>query len=167
MPLAVTHVILTIVLVDLFRDYIIKNKKLISLRYVLIGGVAGLLPDIDVPFFWLLSIFKPDIAWFHGTFTHLFLIPVIITIASLIIYRYNKKAGILAGIIAFGYGFHIFLDFLFYGCNMSPFWPFFNKSFSGLVPYLDVPALERGLDAIILLGWLWHEEIKHKISDFI
>ncbi len=32
---------------------------------------------------------------------------------------------------------------------------------------IDVSGLEMGLDALILLGWLWHEEKKHKISDFI
>lgn len=166
MPLAVTHVLLTIVAIDIFRDYIIKKKKLIPLNFLFIGGIAGLLPDIDIPLFWLLTIFKP-IAWFHGTFTHIFLIPLIILIVSLITYRYNKKAGILLAIITFGYAFHILLDFLFYGCIMSPFWPFFTPNFTGITTYLNIPQLEMGIDAFILLGWLWHEEIKHKISDFI
>jgi len=167
MPLAVTHVLLTIILVDLFRDYIIKKKKLIPLNFLFIGGVAGLLPDIDIPIFWLLNLFKFNIQWFHGTFTHLFLIPLIILVASLITYKYNKKAGILLGIITFGYALHISLDILFYGTNTAPFWPLFNTLFNGMTQYIDVPALEMGLDAFILLGWLWHEEKKHKISDFI
>lgn len=167
MPLAVTHVLLTIIAIDIFRDYILKKKKLIPLNYIFIGGVAGLLPDIDIPVFWLLNIFKFNVQWFHGTFTHIFLIPLTILIASLVAYRYNKKVGILFGIISFGYAFHIFLDFLFYGCNLSPFWPFFTSNFNGLTPYLNIPKFEMGLDAFLLLGWLWHEEIKHKISDFI
>jgi len=167
MPLAVTHVLLTIIIVDIFRDYIIKKKKLIPLNSLFIGGIAGLLPDIDIPVFWLLNIFNSKIGWFHGTFTHIFLIPAIILIASLITYRYSKKAGILLGVITFGYAFHILLDFLFYGVNISPFWPLFNTSFSGITTYLNIPRFEMGLDALILLGWLWHEEKKHKISDFI
>ncbi|MBU0629034.1 MAG: metal-dependent hydrolase [Nanoarchaeota archaeon] len=167
MPLAVTHVLLTIILLDLFRDYIIKKKRLIPLHFIFIGGIAGLIPDIDIPIFWLLNLFKLNITWFHGTFTHLFLIPIAILAASLITYRYNKKAGILLGIISFGYGFHIFLDFLFYGCNISPFWPIITHNFNGLSHYLNIPGLEQGLDAFILLAWLWHEEVRHKISDFI
>lgn len=167
MPLAVTHILLTIIAIDIFRDYIIKNKKLIPLNYIFIGGIAGLLPDIDIPLFWLLSLFKFNIQWFHGTFTHIFLIPAITLIASLITYKYNKKASILLGIITFGYGLHILLDFLFYGTRFSPFWPFFNATFIGITTYLNIQGLEMGLDAIILLGWLWHEERKHKISDFI
>ena len=167
MPLAVTHVLLTIIALDIFRDYIIKKKRLIPLHFIFIGGIAGLLPDIDIPLFWLLDFFNLNMPWFHSTFTHIFLIPVVILIASLITYKYNKKAGILLGIISFGYGFHIILDFLFYGCNMSPFWPIFTSSFSGITPYLHIPRLEMGLDALILLGWLWHQEAKHKMSDFI
>lgn len=167
MPLAVTHVLLTILAIDIFRDYIIKNKKLIPLNYLFIGGIAGLLPDIDIPLFWLLNLFKFNIQWFHGTFTHIFLIPLLVLIMSVIIYRINKNAGILLGIITFGYFFHVLLDFLFYGTNISPFWPFFNISFKGITPYFNIPRFEMGLDAFILLGWLWHEEKKHKISDFI
>ena len=47
MPFAATHVLLTIIVIDPYRDYICKNKSLFSLHTVLIGGIAGLLPDIE------------------------------------------------------------------------------------------------------------------------
>jgi len=165
MPLAVTHVLLSIITIDIFRDYILKKKKLIPLNFLFIGGIAGLLPDIDIPLFWVLNLFT-DVAWFHGTFSHVFIIPAALLIASLFTYRYNRKAGILLGIISFGYGFHILLDFIFYGTNISPFWPFL-VDFKGLTSFVHLPRLEMGLDAIVLLGWLWHEEKQHKIRDFI
>ena len=40
MPLAVTHVLLTIIAIDIFRDYIIKKKRLIPLNFLFIGGLA-------------------------------------------------------------------------------------------------------------------------------
>ena len=41
MPLSVTHVILTIIVVDLFRDYIMKNhQRYITLHTLLIAGVG-------------------------------------------------------------------------------------------------------------------------------
>ncbi len=165
MPLAVTHVLLTIIAIDIFRDYILKSKRLIPLSHIFIGGIAGLLPDIDIPLFWLLSRFMPSLKWFHGGISHILLIPAVILIASLITYRYNKNWGVLLGIIAFGYSLHISLDFLFYGRDL--FWPLFTVPFKGITIYFDLPALEAGLDAFILLGWLWHEEKRHKISDFI
>ncbi|MBW2988907.1 metal-dependent hydrolase [Candidatus Woesearchaeota archaeon] len=167
MPLAVTHVLLTIIAIDIFRDYFLKDKKLIPLNFVFIGGIAGLLPDIDIPLFWALSAFNGGMSWFHGTFTHIFLIPAVIAVASVVSYRYNKKAGILLGVIAFGYSFHILLDFIFYGCNLSPFWPLFDTGFKGITNILHLRNMEMGLDAFILLGWLWHEEKTHKIYDFI
>ncbi len=164
MPLAVTHVLLTIIVIDLFRDYIVKNKKIIPLHSVLIGGISGLIPDIDI---WFLSFFKINVPWFHSTITHLFLIPLIIALVSIITYKYNKKHGTILGIVAFGYGFHIILDYIFYGTNTLAFWPFVSIPFYGIANYVHLSALEMGLDAIILLVWLWHEEKKHKISDFI
>ena len=66
MPLAVTHVLITIVLIDLYRHYIAKNS--FSRAYVLVAGIAGLLPDADIPLNWIISpLLNIDI---HGIFTH-------------------------------------------------------------------------------------------------
>ena len=34
MPYAVTHVLLTIIVLDIFRDYVIKDKKSIPLHFI-------------------------------------------------------------------------------------------------------------------------------------
>ena len=57
MPFAVTHVISSIILVDLYRDYVANHKKYFTLHTVFIAGLAGLLPDIDLPLNWLLNFF--------------------------------------------------------------------------------------------------------------
>ena len=83
MPTAVTHVILTMILLDLIRDYLIKNhKRYLTLHTLFIGGVAGLLPDIDVPLGWILAFFGVHSKlWSHGWILHspffslIFLIP--------------------------------------------------------------------------------------------
>ena len=52
MALAVTHVLLTIIVLDLLRHYVFDKKKFP--RYlVVIGGIAGLVPDIDILFNWI------------------------------------------------------------------------------------------------------------------
>ena len=54
MPLAVTHILIPIILIDLFRDHILKKKGVITNKHVLLAGLAGLFPDIDLPICYLL-----------------------------------------------------------------------------------------------------------------
>ena len=112
MPLAVTHVILTIVLVDLYRDYILKNKKYFTMHTVMIAGIAGLLPDIDIPLSKIFALFSIHIDLIeHGMITHtpifglIFLIP-----AFYFLKKENKTMAYYFFAITFGILFHIFLD---------------------------------------------------------
>ncbi|MBM3230000.1 hypothetical protein FJZ26_06215, partial [Candidatus Parvarchaeota archaeon] len=68
MPYAVTHVILTIVAADLYRDYFARRK--FSTWYVLIAGIAGLLPDMDLPASWFANLFLGTSYNFHRLYTH-------------------------------------------------------------------------------------------------
>ena len=169
MPYAVTHVLLTIILVDLYRDYFTKHKKYFTLHTIFIAGLAGLLPDIDIPLNWFLNLFGLGIA--HGTITHTPLFGLIFLIPAFILWHYKKhKEAMYFFVICFGVLFHIFLDFLFmadYKWGIMFFYPFSSAAY-GLNLLQNVSTdFFAGIDAIILLAWLWHEEIKHKISDFI
>jgi len=168
MPQAVVHILFTIIVLDLFRDHFLKNKKIIPLHYVFIGGVAGLLPDIDVPLFWVLNKFLGfDVPWFHRIFTHTFLFVFIFLFIAFLYYDFNKKASKIFFIISFGVAFHIFLDWLLVGA-VAPLYPFSDAIYGfNLVGRLKLPLAVEGLEAIVLLWWLWHEEKTHKISDFI
>lgn len=168
MPQAVVHVLFTIIVLDLFRDHILKDKRKIPLHYIFIGGVAGLLPDADVPLFWLLNnFFGIDVPWFHRIFTHTFLFIAVFLLSALIFFTFNRKMSEVFGIIAFGVAFHIFLDWFFTG-GIAPFYPFSDVTYGlNLFGMLKIPLAAEGLEAIVLLLWLWHEEKTHKISDFI
>lgn len=168
MPQAVVHVLFTIIVLDLFRDHFLKNKKELPLHFIFIGGVAGLLPDIDVPLFWLLKNFLGfDAPWFHRVFTHTFLFILIFLFISLIYFDFNKKVSKLFAVITFGVAFHIFLDWLLVGA-VAPFYPFSDATYGlNLIGKLNLPLAVEGFEAIVLLWWLWHEEKLHKISDFI
>lgn len=162
------HVLLAIIVLDLFRDYIVKDKKEIPLHFIFIGGIAGLLPDIDIPLFWLINNMRGiQVEWFHRTFSHSIFFPLIFLVLSLIIYRFNKKYSLLSAIVSFGITFHLLLDFIVQGFIM-PLYPItMNVAGLNLVELLGLRSIVPGLDAIILIAWLWHEERKHKISDFI
>jgi len=169
MPFAVTHVLLTIILVDLYRDYITKYKKYFTLHTIFIAGVAGLLPDIDIPLNWLLNFFGLGIA--HGTITHTPLFGLIFLIPGFILLKQKKpKIAMYFFVVCFGILLHISLDYLFmgeYDTGIMFFYPFSYATYGLNLLQNATLIFFAGIDAIIFLAWLWHEEIKHKISDFI
>lgn len=173
MPFAVTHVILTVILVDLVRDYLIKNnKRYFTLHTIMIAGIGGLLPDIDLPINWILKYFGYSFEIMqHGGLTHTIFFGLVFLIPAFIFLK-NKKHKISGYffVITLGILFHIFLDYLLGGGNLEGimfFWPFSTQAykihlllkFESITPFISI-------DAIILLLWLWHEEIKHKLKNF-
>jgi membrane-bound metal-dependent hydrolase YbcI (DUF457 family) len=167
MPNAVAHILITIILIDIFRDYFLPEHHLKKFPrwMVLIGGVAGLLPDIDMPFSWLYDAISGSQLTFHGGITHIYLIPVVILAIAWIMYFLKKeKATMLLCLIFFGYALHITLDFLILGGVYQPFMPFSNFS---LPHTLFTQEQMVGFDAILLIAWLFYEEFKHKIKDYI
>ncbi len=154
MAQAVTHVILTIILVSLYRDYIAEHK--FSHYYILLAGIAGLLPDLD----YALQFITPNIH--HGTF-HLIIIPIILAILAIIFYKLElpRKYQLTAGIFSFGYAFHLLLDCTSGGYEF--FLPFSVMNYcKPIVPSSFWPAS----DAVILLVWLIHEYHTKNIKQF-
>ncbi len=171
MPLAVTHVILTIVLVDLYRHYVAKNS--FSRVHVLIAGIAGLLPDADIPLSWFVSLFTEVPIWLHRTYTHAVIWAILFAFIATIIHFSNKKsyfafakkqATLFFIMIAVGWFMHVLLDCSLSGSETISFIPIV-WNFSFCPRWLSNEVL-AGLDATILLLWLIHEEVKHKIRDY-
>ncbi|HLC96069.1 MAG TPA: metal-dependent hydrolase [Candidatus Nanoarchaeia archaeon] len=176
MPLAVTHVILTVILVDLFRDYFLKKRhhKYLTLHTLLIAGIGGLLPDIDI----VLRMIGQSMGFVitdllqHGGITHTPFFALFFLIPGLILWKQKKhKVAVYFYVITFGILFHTFLDYFLGGGNhQGVMWLFPFTTYTWKLHLLNNLALDsvpQALDALILLGWLWHEEIKHKIKDFI
>ena len=47
MPYTTTHVLVTIIALELFRDYYLKNNKKFPSYYILIGAIAAIFPDVE------------------------------------------------------------------------------------------------------------------------
>lgn len=173
MPQAVTHVLLVIIIVDLFRDYILRHKKYVTLHTILIAGIAGLLPDVDVPLSWALNYFGYSFELLeHGGITHTAFFGLIFLIPGY--YFLKNKKHKLAGyffVISFGILLHILLDYLLGGGaweGVMWLWPISTQAYKlHLLSKTNLLNIPGALDAIILILWLWHEEKKHKIRDFI
>ena len=70
--------------------------------------------------------------------------------------------------IALGTFIHLLLDSTLMGFIM-PVYPFSTAQFGiNLIPVTTLGlSVMAGIDAILLVAWLIHEELRHKISSFI
>ena len=173
MPLAVTHVILTIIAVDLYRDYVAKHKRYFTLWTVFVAGVAGLIPDIDILLYPLLTTLNIDISLLaHGQITHTPIFASVFLIPFAILWlRKKHRLGVIFLVVFVGIMSHILLDYVIKGGDENGlmfFYPFSTERYKiFLLDGTNSILNTAGLDAIILLLWLLHEEWKHKIKDYI
>jgi hypothetical protein len=186
MPFAVTHVLIAIIIAELIRDYLVKDKRKFPLHYVLIAGIVGLLPDIDVPFMLLqgypLSTALRGATNMHPSFTHSILwIPITLALAFLFLWLEKKNkipsleklfrkhritiSGVLF-IAALGLTIHLALDVTLSGYLRIGF--FTEPIGLNLIPLTAAgTVLTEGIDAALLILWLIHEELRHRISRFL
>ncbi|MEK6898741.1 MAG: metal-dependent hydrolase [Nanoarchaeota archaeon] len=183
MPQAVAHILIPILILSFIRDHILSNNKKahFPLHYVLIAGIAGTIPDIDIVLSMILKLVGEQSWWIHKTFTHSLFFPLIFFMLFLILKPFHKKAKIctigrhnlrlhlIALMISLGSLIHIFLDSIA-GDQAYFFYPLSTKDFGinifSILPF-DHVLIAATLDGILLIIWLAYLEIKHKISDFI
>jgi len=181
MPQAAAHILIPLISISIFRDYLIRKnkkwKKQFSLHYVLIVGIAGVIPDLDVLAFWVLNFFGFSYEAIHRTFMHTIFIPLIFLLLGILfiksdylVGRHKLKLYLIFFMISLGCFFHLILDSIFQG-YIIPLYPFFDYSiglslFSYLPKSLEMIAAPS-LDSGLIIIWLIYIELKHKISDFI
>ena len=185
MPYAVTHVLVAMIIAELLRDYIFRKK--FPLHYVLIAGIAGMLPDLDILFVIfrglpISSVLQGNAMSLHPSFTHSILwIPIFLALASaflwlekkgrvkpieMIFLRHKLKISGILFICALGIAIHLGLDSTLTGFLRVGF---FTKPIGlNLIPFNQFGNMVlSSIDAVLLVLWLVHEEIRHKISRFI
>lgn len=180
MPQAATHIIIALIIGSFIRDYYIKkkDKKKFPLHYVLILGIAALLPDIDVAVYWILYWFGFTLQEVHRPFTHNLFFPLVFLLISLLTLKLkNKELGkhhlkihTIFLMISLGIFIHFVLDVAVSG-SIMPFYPFSDFSvgndIKAVLPYPLNTIFFPCLDAALLVLWIIYIEWKHKISDFI
>ena len=146
MPFVVTHMLVPMILVDVFRDKILKIKKSkLPNRYILIAGLAGLFPDIDL-------LFGKFIA--HRTITHSIWLPLAFLFFSSIFYLIKKYGWSKISLMIFiGTGTHIIFDLVTAG-SIPLFYPVSNTLFGvNLIPPGSTVFVYSAMDAVLL--WIW------------
>src|SRR3989344_5650800 len=181
MPQAAAHILIPLFLVSFWRDrYLAKNKRnLFPLHYVLIAGIAGIIPDLDIVAFWALAFFGFTLEQIHRTFAHTIFIPFIFVIVGLIFHRtkvslctirkHTLHLNKVMYALAFGTLAHLVLDALVSGM-ITPIYPISSWAIGldlfGYLPSQLQELAAPSLDAGILIIWIIYLEVKHKISDF-
>ena len=175
MPFAVTHMLIPIILVDLFRDHILNKKGIITNKHVLMAGIGGLLPDIDLPISYL---FLNGVN-VHRLFTHNIFIPCLFLLISSVLYFSGKKRlSIYFTLLSFGFFTHLILDASLCG-YIQPFFPIstfhFGLNLIDKILWVFYPSLVgtdfgllvySSMDAILLFLWLIYMQMTGKIKDY-
>lgn len=164
MALAVTHVIGTILILDLLRHYVFGLKRFP--RYlVVVGGIAGLAPDMDIPLSGLLSFLRGTPIDLHGQFTHsLFFVALFLVFGGLL-WKENRKWSKISWVVSGGWFLHLVMDCVFHG-NPSYLWPLAVNT-TNFCPHWGLTGYDVSVDALLLVLWLVHEEVHKKIKDYI
>ena len=112
MPLAVTHILTSIISVDLYRDYVTKHKKYFTLHTIFLAGLFGLLPDIDIPLRIIADFFNFSVPFLlqHGGITHTPFFAFLFLIPGVILWKKKKhKIAVYFYVAAFVIMLHISL----------------------------------------------------------
>ncbi len=164
---AVAHILTPIILLDIYRDHIAKKR--FPLVYVLLAGVGGILPDIDVAIYWVLhAFFGTALSEVHRTFSHTLFAPLALLLIAAATYKISKKIFWAINAINLGYAAHLLIDFAFSGTIM-PLYPLSAARYGlNLIPQTELGStIIIGADAILLTLWLIYDYAKHNIKDFI
>src|SRR3989344_4323294 len=135
----------------------------------MLAGVGGLLSDTDIP----VSVVLGALGYSHpllqhGGITHTLFFGLLFLVPGLLLWSRRKhKDAVVLFVIAFGVFFHVFLDVVVGGGGTNgvmAFWPLSDTLYKahlifrlGIEPHDALAAL----DALLLLGWLWHEQTAH------
>ena len=154
MPLAVVHFLVAAWATQYFIDRVAKEKATYPKYYVLLGGIVGLLPDIDLPISAILTRFiSYDYGALHNGLTHVVWIPLFFFGIGLLLSSVNKESKKYAFLVAAGCTIHITLDFFIGGSKMI-FYPVSTFIFLGIGPLSGINHFPEMLDAIVFLGWI-------------
>lgn len=110
MPYAVTHMLVPMIIIDSLRHKIwkIKKDKMLANRHILLVGLAGLLPDIDIPLSFLFPSFIV-----HRGITHTLWVPIIFLLFFSLFHFFRKNnVSKIFLMLYFGTAMHVILDFV-------------------------------------------------------
>ena len=178
MAYAVTHMLTVMLVVELFRKFVVKNNKIFPRYYILVAAIAGLIPDLDIAAYYILYFFGYTLEQVHRTFMHSLFIPLGLFLIGLFIYatgiknseirKHRLKISTIFFIFAAGNIIHLILDTI-YGIIM-PLYPIIVTGI-GLDLLAKFPIslqelIPATIDGLLFLFWFMWMEFKLKIDNY-
>ncbi len=165
MPFAVTHMLIPMILLDFLRDNVLKiRRNKLTNKYILIAGIAGLIPDVDIP----LSLVFGSTFVTHRAITHTVWLPLTFLLFSSVFYFFKKhqlSLIFLMGLI--GTSIHIILDFATAG-SIPLLYPLSETPFGlNLIPLNSAFFSYAALDAVILGLYFIKLSFRKRIPDAV
>lgn len=169
MPYTTTHVLVGIILIELFRDFFIKDARKFPRYYILLMAIASVFPDFEYIF---------QVPYLHRAFLHSLFLPLLFFVSGILSYAFhfkNKNIGkkhlkipIIFFILASGSLLHIFLD-VFLRDGAMLFYPFSEQMIGfNLISYIPISQSVTliALDTLLLFFWIFWMEFKLKVRDY-
>ncbi len=179
MPLATTHILIAIILIEIFREYYFKNNKKFPRYYILIAAIGAIIPDFDIAIYYIFYFFGFTFEQIHRTFLHTIFVPIILFLAGIFILTFGIKNSEFGKrhinlhttffILSAGSLLHLILDAVVAG-SIILFYPFSDYSvgfnFINFLPQAWENIISPTLDAILIMFWIFWMEFKLRISDY-
>ena len=165
MAYAVTHILVPLIIFSLLRHYVFGKGKMPT-YVVLIAGLAGLAPDLDIVLTWINHFITGSHTNLHGSFTHSFFLPILFGLIGIAFYTGKQiRATYIWCAVAFGWLTHVLLDVLYrHGIGKALGWPFTNQMI--LTSPWNLYQYGVHIDSVLLVLWLIHEQFAHQIKDY-
>lgn len=172
MPHAVLHLLAVVIPLEFLR-----KKWKFPLSYVLIGGIAGLIPDVDGVAYYIVKALGSDATYLsvHRTFIHSLFIPLALFAIACLFHIFSSRKRFvryrnITAVIAFGILIHLILDLVVSG-TLAVFYPLSTAQFGlnlvGFAPGYMQQTIIQGLDGIALLIWVVYLFLGKKLKSFI
>lgn len=156
MPFPITHGLIPVLAVDFAKKYSKRLKKSVNNKNLAICGLAGIAPDFDILFSWLVNLFSP-VGNLHRTFTHSIFSAIPFLLLALALKKYRTPLLFASA----GWGSHMLLDFLLTG-TLPLLYPLSGMYGLHLLVEKFTPITiwyPVGLDIAVLAIWIFHNRL--------
>ena len=164
MPFAIAHFLAAAAIMKLAKLRL-DRSRLLSARELFLCAFLGLLPDIDMLLQYITGSLLNLNFWPHRLFTHNMVIPIVLLVIGLLLCRkdVNRHASTVFFIASLAWSAHVLLDFAFMG-PIRLWAPFSWANIPGFLSWrtAGIKNLFVGVDAILLVGWLFLRTLKEK-----
>ncbi len=156
MPFIVAHGLIPVMVVDFSKRYSRKLKKSVNRKNLAICGLAGIAPDFDIIFSFLVNLFIP-LGNLHRTFTHSVFSVIPVLLLALALKRWRTPLLFAA----IGWASHTALDVLLTG-TVPLLYPLpYQFGLQILTDRITSTTIlyVAGLDIAVLASWIFYKKL--------